>query len=75
VPYEVKEYSLTKIPKTKVKISINIGSPDLAFKTSFLPVKGVGLAREEFIIAQKIKCHPMALYNFDKLKDKKVKRK
>jgi len=75
VPYKVKEYSLTKVPKTKVKISINIGSPDLAFKTSFLPVKGVGLAREEFIIAQKIQCHPMALYNFDKLKDKKVKRK
>jgi len=75
VPYKVKEYSLTKIPKTKVKISINIGSPDLAFKTSFLPVKGVGLAREEFIIAQKIQCHPMALYNFDKLKDKKAKRK
>ncbi len=75
VPYQVKEFNLTKIPKTKVKISINIGAPELAFKTSFLPVKGVGLAREEFIIAQKIQCHPMALYNFDKLKDKEVKRK
>ncbi|MEA3453272.1 MAG: phosphoenolpyruvate synthase [Patescibacteria group bacterium] len=75
VDYRVKEYNLKKVPKTKVKISINIGSPDLAFKTSFLPVKGVGLAREEFIIAQKIQCHPMALHDFDKLKDKKVKKK
>jgi pyruvate,water dikinase len=75
IPYEIKEYNLRKIPKTKVKISINIGAPEMAFKTSFLPVKGVGLAREEFIIAQKIQCHPMALYNFNKLKDKKIKRK
>ena len=75
VPFSVKEYSLKNIPKSKTKISVNIGAPELAFKTSFLPVEGVGLAREEFIIAQKIKCHPMALYNFDKLKDKKIKRK
>jgi len=74
VPYEVKEYSLKKVPKTKTKISVNIGSPELAFKTSFLPVKGVGLAREEFIIAQKIKCHPLALYNFDKIKNGKLKK-
>jgi len=75
VPFSVKEYNLKKVPKSKTKISVNIGAPELAFKTSFLPVKGVGLAREEFIIAQKIQCHPMALYNFDKLKDKKVKKK
>jgi len=75
VPFTVKEYNLKKIPKSKTKISVNIGAPELAFKTSFLPVKGVGLAREEFIIAQKIQCHPMALYNFDKIKDKKVKKK
>jgi len=75
IPYEIKEYNLRKIPKTKVKISVNIGAPEIAFKTSFLPVKGVGLAREEFIIAQKIKCHPLALYHFDKLKDKKIKKR
>jgi len=73
VPYTVKQYNLKKIPKTKIKISVNIGAPELAFKTSFLPVKGVGLAREEFIIAQKIKIHPLALYNFNSLKDKTLK--
>ena len=75
IDYEIKDYNLKKIPKLKVKISVNIGAPGMAFKTSFLPVKGVGLAREEFIIAQKIKIHPLALYNFDKLKDKKLKEK
>jgi pyruvate, water dikinase len=74
VKYSVKEHNLNKIPKTKTKVSVNIGAPELAFKTAALPVKGVGLAREEFIIAQKIKCHPLALYHFNKLKDKKVKK-
>lgn len=75
IPFKIKEYNLKKIPETKVKVSVNIGAPEIAFKTSFLPVKGVGLAREEFIIAQKIQCHPLALYHFKKLKDKKIKKK
>jgi pyruvate, water dikinase len=75
IPYKIKEYNFKKFKKPKTKISINIGAPEMAFKNSFLPVSGVGLAREEFIIAQKIKCHPMALYNFEKLKDKSLKRK
>ena len=33
---------------------INLGNPDLAFKTSFLPNDGVGLARMEFIISESI---------------------
>jgi pyruvate,water dikinase len=40
---------------------LNIGNPELAFKTSFLPNDGVGLARMEFIITEYIKAHPMAL--------------
>lgn len=75
IPYEVKEYNLNKIPKLKTKIMMNVGAPDVAFKTSFLPTSGVGLAREEFIIAEKIKVHPLALLNFNKLKDKKLKKR
>ncbi|MFA5348969.1 MAG: phosphoenolpyruvate synthase [Candidatus Paceibacterota bacterium] len=75
IKYNVHEYNLKKIPKTKVKVTVNIGSPEIAFKTAFLPVKGVGLAREEFIIAQKIKVHPLALYHFNHLKDKALKAK
>jgi len=75
VPFEIKEYNLEKIPKLKTKIMINIGAPEIAFKTSFLPNSGVGLAREEFIIAEKIRVHPLALYHYKDLKDKKLKKK
>jgi len=73
VPFKVSEYKLKETPDLDVNIMVNIGAPEIAFKTSFLPVKGVGLAREEFIIAEKIKIHPLALYHFDKIKQKKIK--
>lgn len=72
LPFKIIEHKLDNIPSTKTKISLNIGSPDIAFKSSFLPNDGVGLAREEFIFASEIKIHPLALLNFDKL-DKKTK--
>jgi len=73
VPFKVKKYNLKKIPKLPVSISLNLGAPEIAFKSSFLPVDGVGLARQEFIIAEKIRIHPLALYHFKNLKDQKIK--
>jgi len=73
VSFEIKKYNLKKVPKLKTKIMINIGAPEIAFKSSFLPNDGVGLAREEFIIAEKIKVHPLALYHYKKLKKSKHK--
>ncbi|PIS17298.1 MAG: phosphoenolpyruvate synthase [Candidatus Nealsonbacteria bacterium CG09_land_8_20_14_0_10_42_14] len=61
VKWQEKEYNLKKIPKIKTKIMVNIGTPEIAFRNSFLPHRGVGLAREEFIIASKIRVHPLAL--------------
>jgi len=74
ISFEVKQYDLDKVPKVGTKIMVNIGAPDIAFKTSFLPVSGVGLARQEFIITEKIRVHPLALYHYKKIKDKKVKK-
>ncbi|TSC95998.1 MAG: pyruvate, water dikinase [Parcubacteria group bacterium Athens1014_26] len=68
LPFEIKEHKLDEIPKTKTKIMVNIGSPDEAFKNSYLPVSGVGLGRLEFIIASHIKIHPNALIDYPKLK-------
>jgi pyruvate,water dikinase len=68
LPFEKKEHKLDQLPKTKTKIMVNIGSPDEAFKESYLPVSGVGLGRLEFIIASHIKVHPNALINYEKLK-------
>ncbi|MBI2176242.1 phosphoenolpyruvate synthase [Candidatus Woesearchaeota archaeon] len=67
--YEVNHLDLKTLPKTKTKVMVNIGSPDEAFKHSFLPVEGVGLAREEFIINNYIAIHPLALVEYDNLKD------
>ncbi len=75
VPFETKRYDLEKIPEIGTKIMVNIGAPDSAFRNSFLPVQGVGLAREEFIIAEKIKVHPLALYHFEKLKNADLKKR
>lgn len=75
VPYQVKKYSLKKIPKVKPEVYVNMSAPGLAFKISFLPVAGVGLVREEFIIANDIRIHPLALCHFSQLKNKNLKKK
>jgi len=67
IPYEVKEYNLEGVAKPKTKITMNVGAPEVAFKSSFLPNDGIGLARQEFIVADKIQIHPMALYYYDEL--------
>ncbi len=64
--FKVIEHDVRKIPKPKTKIMVNVAIPESAFEISFLPNSGVGLAREEFIIASKIGIHPMALLNFKK---------
>jgi len=66
--------NISKLPKTKTKITLNIGNPETAFEESFLPNDGVGLAREEFIINSWIKIHPLALINYNKIKDLKIKK-
>ncbi|MCD6094889.1 phosphoenolpyruvate synthase [bacterium] len=73
IPFKKIEHRLDEIPKTKTRVCLNIGSPDIAFRSSFLPVDGIGLAREEFIFASEIRVHPLALLNFEKL-DKKTKK-
>ena len=75
LPFEVKKTEIRDIAKTKTKIMMNVGDPDNAFALSFLPNDGVGLAREEFIFTNFIRIHPLALLNYNKLKDKAAKKK
>lgn len=65
--FKIDEIDIKKLPETKTKIMVNIATPDTAFEKSFLPNSGVGLAREEFIIASDIGIHPNALINYGKL--------
>jgi len=71
--FNVAKTDIKNLAKPKTKIMMNIGSPDIAFPTSFIPNEGVGLARIEFIINNAIKAHPLALINFNKLKNKKAR--
>jgi len=73
--WEESTYNVTDIPQVKTKLCLNVGSPESAFVYSFLPNKGVGLAREEFIISSHIRIHPLALLNFSSLKSKSLKKK
>ena len=74
VPFEVQETQLDNLPRTRTQILMNVGNPDEAFGLSSIPCDGVGLARFEFIIANHIKAHPLALLHFDTLEDEVAKR-
>ncbi|WP_020160872.1 MULTISPECIES: phosphoenolpyruvate synthase [Methylobacter] len=67
--FEITSTDLSGLQRPQTQIMLNIGNPELAFKTSFLPNDGVGLARMEFIITEYIKAHPMALLHPDKVQD------
>ena len=69
IPYEVEEINLSEMPRPQTKVMMNIGNPESAFKYSFIPNDGVGLAREEFIIANYIKVHPLALLHYREIKE------
>ncbi len=67
--FEVEEVDLEQLPRPKTKIMMNIGNPETAFRHASLPNDGVGLAREEFIIANYIKIHPLALIHYKDIKE------
>ena len=61
IPIEISKVDLASIGRPRTQIMVNLGNPDLAFKTAMRPNDGVGLARMEFIISEHIGVHPMAL--------------
>jgi pyruvate,water dikinase len=67
--YRVDEVEVSKLPRPDTRIMMNFGIPDGAFIQSQIPNDGVGLAREEFIINSYIGIHPMALIEYDELKN------
>ena len=72
--YEVQRVNLQNLQRPKTKIMMNVGNPDNAFDVANIPNDGVGLARLEFIINQYVRIHPMALVQFEKVTDKKVRK-
>lgn len=67
IPIHVERVDLSDPSRPRTAIMVNLGNPDLAFQTSFLPNDGVGLARMEFIISESIRIHPMAAVHPERL--------
>jgi len=73
--YNIERTDLSGLQRPATEVMINLGNPEIAFKTSFLPNDGVGLARMEFIINQYIKAHPMALLHPERIEDEQEREK
>ena len=73
IDFTIQKTDLSNLSRPATQVMINLGNPDIAFKTSFLPNDGIGLARMEFIINEYIRVHPMALVHPDQIKDDTVK--
>ena len=70
---DVESIDLRNLPPSQTKVMLNLANPGAAFRWWRLPADGVGLARMEFVISNAIRIHPMALVQFDQLRDEEVK--
>lgn len=71
--FDVQRTSLKALVRPRTKVMMNVGNPEEAFSLSFIPNDGVGLAREEFIISNYIRIHPLALLDYGRLTDEAAK--
>ena len=62
LPLTVTRIDLSTLPRPRTHVMVNLGNPGHGVPdAASCPNDGVGLARMEFIIAEHIKVHPMAL--------------
>jgi pyruvate,water dikinase len=61
---EITEVTRGEMPELPLKITMNIGNPQLAFEFQSIPNHGVGLARLEFVINNNIGVHPKAILEY-----------
>jgi pyruvate,water dikinase len=73
VPMTRTSTDVSGMVRPRTHLMVNLGNPDTAFQTSFLPNDGVGLARMEFIVSEYIKTHLMALKHPDRIDDPAVR--
>ncbi|WP_254533805.1 pyruvate, water dikinase [Natrinema gelatinilyticum] len=59
--YTVDEETVSDVPDTDTDVRLILGDPDRAFSLAALPVDGIGLAREEFIVTSQVGAHPLEL--------------
>lgn len=61
LPYREDSLDLSNLPETRTAIMLNVADPAMAMRWWRLPVRGIGLARLEFVIEHMCRAHPMAL--------------
>jgi len=70
VPFAVERVELPALTAGhRTRIMLIVGDPGRALALAAIPNDGVGLARMEFVIANDIGIHPMALARYPKLAD------
>lgn len=69
----VADLDLSNLPQSRTRVMLNLANPGAAFRWWRLPSDGVGLARMEFVIANAIRVHPLALLHFDQLRDEQAR--
>lgn len=73
--YRVKVLKPDAMKATRTQVMVNLANPAAAMRWWRLPTAGIGLARMEFIIANHIKVHPLALSRFQDVKDRGVRQR
>ncbi len=73
IPFERRETEAGALPRPPVPIMLTLGDPERAFTQRELPNDGVGLVRIEFIVADEIVAHPMALLHPERVGDPLVR--
>ena len=73
LPFTTAEIDVAGIARPETHVMVNLGNPDTAFQAGLLPCDGVGLARMEFIIAEHVRAHPMALIHPERVDDAAVR--
>ena len=69
LPFEVQTIDVSALARPHTRIMMNVGSPEAAFKHAAIPNDGVGLARMEFIFANWVQVHPLALTRYAAMPD------
>lgn len=62
--FVVNRYDVSQMARPHTQIMLNVGNPETAFKQAAIPNDGVGLARMEFIFANWVQVHPLALTRY-----------
>lgn len=60
------EINIDDLPETTTKVKLILADPDAALAHSHLPVAGVGLVRQEFVVANHIGKCPIAFLWYSK---------